>query len=193
MDLSWRVHVEAGQSHTVCRSLDGRDRSSGDTARRRTIVAAAFEIRSGMAPRPSEMQPPVRLTDLHYGDPATSSVRYEGETAWSKPHVDVLLNGSAHARSGKPAEAVEVRLRLGPLDKRLLVSGDRTWSGGPGRSPGRPKPFTSMPIVYERAFGGAPTNQSHPSVDTRNPVGVGFNGSPSADPEVVLVCPTSST
>jgi hypothetical protein len=97
--------------------------------------------------------------------------------------VDVIINGSAHAGRQKLVEELCVRVRLGSLDKRLIVSGDRSWSTLRGRSPSRPEQFASMPIVYERAFGGS----EHPdkmSIDTRNPVGVGFRGAVSADPEV---------
>ena len=37
------------------------------------------------------------------------------------------------------------------MQKLLRVSGDRVWGAG---GPSAPEPFTRMPLVYERAFGG---------------------------------------
>lgn len=148
------------------------------------FVAATFEIPPGSAPRPVDDQPPVPLVDIRNTEDASSSIRYEGEIGWHKPYVDILVNGSACSRGGRPVEAVEVRLRLGTIDKRLLVTGDRTW-GRPVGGPTRPEPFTSMPIVYERAFGGTVAAEPNKfAMDDRNPVGIGFEGAVSADPGV---------
>jgi hypothetical protein len=153
------------------------------------IVTAAFEVRPDAPPKPVDDPPPIPLADVHFGDPAASSVRYEGEGAWFKPRVDVLVNGSAHAAPGRMIETAEVRVRVGPVDKRLIVSGDRAWGGLLGRSPGKPQPFASMPIVYERAFGGTDSGSKARPAHPGNPVGVGFRGAASADPDVFTRLP----
>jgi hypothetical protein len=68
---------------------------------------------------------------------------------------------------------MEVGFRVGPVQKIVRVTGDRRW-GSAGL--GAPEPFVTMPIVYERAFGGTDARSSQPERDWdwRNPVGTGF-------------------
>jgi uncharacterized protein YjbI with pentapeptide repeats len=95
------------------------------------------------------------------------------------PSAGVILVGSAHAPRGQPAAALAVRLgvfRERPLlNKVLHVIGNRT-----REAPARAQPFESMPLTYERAFGGPGTDD--------NPVGTGHHaGSPLpniVDPQV---------
>lgn len=145
------------------------------------VVSAAFSALPGKPLVPVPEQPPVRDADEFVGDPALSSVRYEGETAWLKPGVDVLVNGQAHAPFGRAVERVLVSVRVGDVHKELQVSGDRSWGGLLGGSLSAPRPFTTMPIIYERAFGGTNAKQEG---DPRNPVGVGFRGALPRDPAI---------
>ncbi|HQT63968.1 MAG: hypothetical protein B7Z75_03700 [Acidocella sp. 20-57-95] len=70
---------------------------------------------------------------------------------------DLLVSGKAYAN---PAEyghsrAVRVAVELGKWRKELAVFGDRVWLPGlTGSSPSEPLPFTTIPITYDRAFGG---------------------------------------
>lgn len=80
-----------------------------------------------------------------------------------KPRGEVLLHARCFAPGGVPTTASLVRVQLGHLDKRLLVSGDRRWFAG-GRT--APVPFVELPISYERAYGG-------PNY-ALNPLGIGF-------------------
>ena len=149
------------------------------------VVSAAFVAAPGEPLR--LVDEPVRVvdSDVFYGDPTSSSVRYEGETAWEKPFVDVIVNGHAVAPGGKTAETVLVDVRVGDVHKAILVTGDRKWrSGG---APGPPRPFDRMPIVYERAYGGYNTRPASPAqhkLEPRNPVGLGFQGASSNDPAI---------
>lgn len=82
-----------------------------------------------------------------------------------KAHAEVMLCGAAHAQ--KPVEAMQVRLLCGPVDKRLRVFGDRHWDRTWSRSicVHTPKPFATMPLTLERAYGG----EGHD-----NPLGCGY-------------------
>ncbi|AUX48493.1 hypothetical protein SOCE26_100310 [Sorangium cellulosum] len=80
----------------------------------------------------------------------------------SKARGEVLVCGSFFAPEGKPLPASYVRARLGPVDKRLAIVGDRVWQGG---TPTPPEPVETMPVDWTRAFGG-------PRYD-RNPYGKG--------------------
>lgn len=90
-----------------------------------------------------------------------------------KPYADVLFSGNAYAPQGRPVAAMTTRLALlrndkPLLDKRLIVSGDRVQT--PAVPAPAAQPFTSMPLVWERALGGDGFIQ--------NLVGVGANVGP---------------
>ena len=94
--------------------------------------------------------------DVHWDDPATSSLRFEGQSAYRRPATDVYLSGHACTPGGKPASAVAIELRLGSLlQKRVLAIGERRWIEHEGKLvASAPKPFVSLPLRYENAFGG---------------------------------------
>lgn len=69
----------------------------------------------------------------------------------AKARGEVLVAGSWHAPGGKPVTTSFVRVKVGSVDKRLAVYGDRHWVRG---SPSEAKPMTSMPIDWAHAFGG---------------------------------------
>lgn len=72
--------------------------------------------------------------------------------------AEYLVFGDAHAPGGAPVDALGVGVRFGPLEKRLVVRGDRRWDG---RTAGAPQPFQRMPLDWTRAYGG-PTFASNP-------------------------------
>jgi hypothetical protein len=112
------------------------------------------------------------------GKPDASSPRNAPEADFIKPATDVALLGHAHAPGGKPVARLDVSLRVGPVRKTVRVFGDRQWRRFLlWRSISAPKPFRSMPLTYERAFGGmddTPGNPKHEEREARNPVGVGL-------------------
>lgn len=81
-----------------------------------------------------------------------------------KPNGEVLLYGSYFSPGGTPVSADTVRLKLGPIDKKLMVFGDRYWRAVLG--PSEPEPFRVMPLDFEHAFGGNGFD--------KNPVGKGM-------------------
>jgi len=78
------------------------------------------------------------------------------DAAMPKSRGEFLVNGSFHAPGGKPVPAGYVRVKLGRLDKRINVYGDRHWKRAAGVSLGvsEPEPMESMPLDYAHAFGG---------------------------------------
>jgi hypothetical protein len=157
------------------------------------VVSATFEAPPNKPLRLADEQLPVRDVDEYYSEPGLSSIRYEGETAWEKPFVDVLVNGTAYAPGSRRAKSVLVSVGIGDIRKELQVSGDRYWRRGlRGRVPSSSRPFETMPIVYERAFGGMDTRPKNPAKhrsELRNPIGVGFQGAPSQSPSVETEIP----
>jgi hypothetical protein len=78
---------------------------------------------------------------------------------------------------------------LGVFTKTLQVIGDRYWYGHAisGLHATPPEPFESVPITYERAFGGADTTHRdyrHHRFHRQNLVGVGIHSN--SDPAVVV-------
>ncbi|MDQ0317427.1 DUF2169 family type VI secretion system accessory protein [Amorphus orientalis] len=72
-----------------------------------------------------------------------------------KPNGEVIVAGSAIPPGGHPAKEVTVEAEVGPVSKRVMVVGDRVWvHGDNGPVFTDPVPFTHMPLVPERAFGG---------------------------------------
>ncbi|MEZ4298796.1 MAG: DUF2169 domain-containing protein [Polyangiaceae bacterium] len=117
--------------------------------------------------------PPLVLADRHAGEAGRSSTLQESDLAPYKPCCDVLVRGAAHAPGGKPATRWTAGLRVSRprrseaekdavavdllVNKELSVCGPRTfrrtWSGGWELQPALPT--ASVPLRYERAFGGA--------------------------------------
>lgn len=143
------------------------------------VVKATFVMTEGKLPL-CEEQEPVNTAGESWGEPESSSFKYEPECAFAKVATDVVLIGHAQAPSPQSTE-VRVSLRVGPLQKTVRVVGERTWFKSLGQvSMTRPLPFERIPLRYERAFGG--WDRSHPEpqqhrFEPRNPVGVGFRAS----------------
>jgi hypothetical protein len=129
--------------------------------------------------RLAEEQLPLVMADTFTGAPGFSAPVYEVDFAPRKPRVDVLLLGSAYAPDGRPATRVLVGLRVNGVSKTFAVVGDRVWqAASTGVSTSAPKPFTLLPIGYDRAFGGVDNRHEDPAKHAaflRNPVGRGFH------------------
>lgn len=112
------------------------------------------------------------------GTPGLSSLIEECDLVHTKTGTDVLVLGSAYSPGGRPATSTNVRLKLANIDKTLRVRGDRYWQRGIlGVSLSAPEPFTRIPMIYERAFGGTDQKASDSKAhrwEPRNPVGTGF-------------------
>lgn len=154
------------------------------------VVKCAFALDGTGAP--ADEQLPVQAADSFHGEPGESSTRHEGDFAPAKVGGDVVLIGHAWAPAGRRATRVDVSVRVGDARRDVAVLGDRRW----GRFVGvtrisDPEPFESVPLIYERAFGGrdeSPKNPKHHEHEARNPVGRGLIARHSGlDPESVLL------
>lgn len=73
-----------------------------------------------------------------------------------KPQAEILIGGHAAAPADAPTDRVMLGCALGPMQKHLLVTGDRYWQmTGAGWRPTAPQPFVTMPLSPQRTFGGA--------------------------------------
>jgi hypothetical protein len=132
-----------------------------------------------LEPKLAEEQVPLVMTDVFTGEPGFSAPLYENDFAPRKPKCDVLLNGSAYAPAGKPAERVPVSVRVGSWSKSFDVIGNRVWQAGALYiAVSKPDPFTVMPISYNNAWGGVDKSQEDPSKHRYCPLnhaGVGYH------------------
>jgi len=130
------------------------------------VVKGTFTIPTDekQEPKLAEEQVPLVMTDVFTGEPGFSAPLYENDFAPRKPRCDVLLNGSAYAPGGMPAERVPVSLRVGSLTKSFDVVGNRVWQAGALYiAVSKPEPFTVMPISYNNAWGGVDKSQEDPT------------------------------
>ena len=126
-----------------------------------------------------ERVPPV-MADEYWDEPDSSSLRYGSDLHLSKPSTDVVLVGQAWAPGGRAVTELDTAVVVAERRKVIRVHGDRRFKKGLIRlSMTAPEPFQSMPLVYERAFGGTQVideDKGEILGEPRNPVGVGFKG-----------------
>ena len=146
------------------------DRDGIDTLH--VVIKATLTLRPNLSLAPEQV--PVTMADEYHGDPALSSLRAVSELHIGKPGTDVLLVGHAHAPEGRRVQRMQVSMTVAERRKQILVSGDRTWQSD--GTPTAPVPFESMPLVWERAFGGFHRLPDRTLAEERNPVGCGFAG-----------------
>jgi len=153
------------------------DRDAVDTLY--VVVRGTFTL----APVPAlgADQPPPHAADSYWGEPGASSLKYAADIHVGKIGTDVALVGSAHAPRGRAVPEMLCALGVARRRKVVRVVGDRTWRGAVGGAT-PPAPFASMPLLYERAFGGRDQESGrgvelangNVASEERNPVGVGF-------------------
>jgi hypothetical protein len=145
------------------------------------VIKGTFRIptEQGAPLRLQEEQVPLVMSDVFYGEPGLSAPKYEVDFALRKQRCDVLLNASAHAPGGRPTRRVEVAAHIGNWSKSFAVVGDRVWEAdGVGIGASSPVPFVTMPITYDRAFGGTDNiheDRSKHAAFMANPSGRGFH------------------
>lgn len=149
------------------------------------VVKRSYRITPDAPCAPLTLQPPLVPADAYAepDDPLDSPLLWPGELGPPKAAVDVLLLGHCHPPGGE-AKTCEVRLRVGPLDKRALVVGDRrAWMPRDGRRArlSEPRPFQAMPLCWTRAYGGAARHGDVTVRHPHNPIGAGFWLAPAAE------------
>ncbi|HTU65332.1 MAG TPA: DUF2169 domain-containing protein [Steroidobacteraceae bacterium] len=135
------------------------------------IVRATVSLHPRIALAPAQL--PVCTADEYYEDPLNSSLKQVSDMHVGKPGTDVLLIGSAWGVKGAPTTQTDVSVSVAERRKTVRVVGDRVWRDG---SPSAPAAFQSLPLVWERAFGGAHQAGERTIAEERNPIGCGFRG-----------------
>ncbi len=143
------------------------------------VMKATFDILPDGRTRLADNQLPPLRSPLHYEGPGTSSIQSEADLLGSKRTSDIIVNGAVYAPGGRTVASADARITLGGIDKWLRIFGERIWERGAldGVRLSSPKPFSQMPIRYERAFGGWDQHSEDPQehrFEPRNPIGRGF-------------------
>jgi uncharacterized protein YjbI with pentapeptide repeats len=129
------------------------------------VIKGAFVLNPG-APAEPAPEPALVIGDIQEGDDPAKVLKYASDLAPLKLRTDLLLNAVCHAPGGKSATVLRAGFRVGAFAKSVAVIGDRRWVPGIlSTSQTEPAPFKSMPITWERAYGGAKYR--------KNPVGRG--------------------
>lgn len=165
------------------------------------VFTAAFDLAEDGSLSPSQTPAKLRMTDEFVGPPKLGHPLADADLVLHKPRVDVLIHGAtAHAPRARPIDRLFVELHVGfpggpesdaaahdadqaQLIKSFVVTGDRVWVD---ERAGDPLPFVTMPIGWDRAYGGTRTTRD---VDERNPLGIGWSGARSSNPEVLSELP----
>ncbi len=141
------------------------------------IVKATFNM--GKEITLADEQASVVHADIYWTEPGKSSVKYASDMHIGKPATDIVMLGHACALDQKEVHELDVSLSVGKVGKSIKVFGDRQWKDGMIT---RSAAFTTMPMVYEKAYGGVHiVNGQIDSTETRNPVGRGFSGKRNAE------------
>ncbi len=125
-----------------------------------TVVAkATFVLSPTVSPLAKQQEPLVLSIAPESAGP------FDG--APFKHRAELLVIGSAYARPGEQVGSLVTRVRVGDLDKSVIVLADR--SLGPDGDLVEGPPFSRMPLTWERT-GRGPAGQ--------NPLGLTRDGSP---------------
>ena len=142
------------------------------------LVKRTYTIVPGSVCTRAEADRPLVPGDVPWGNPLNSSVRHESDFVPFKVGTDVVIDATAYAPRGVSATSCTAAFQIADRRKEILVLGDRVARYVKGGAPvfSEPKPFESMPMRYERAYGGIDvysdktTTYPYP----RNPLGRGF-------------------
>ncbi len=108
----------------------------------------------------------------------------EADEIYGRTGTDLIL--LADAMAPEPVTRMSVTVEAGPYRQELSVTGHRQWQArepgsveeGEGKEvelvPSEPAPFTSMPLTYAGAFGGAAVTPLGDVSSVNNPMGKGF-------------------
>jgi hypothetical protein len=135
------------------------------------MVKATFNIGSQWS-LTNEQPLPIQA-DEYWGDVETSSIKQLSDFHLGKKSTDIIMNGHAIAPHGKAVNQLDVSLHVGKVSKTIRIFGDRQWNNGYITAP---IPFQTMPLVYERAYGGQHILDNDKLIEQHNPVGLGFVG-----------------
>jgi hypothetical protein len=146
-----------------------------NTPNRRGVLTAKATFRFDGGRVELERERPYPVLD-HLEEHAGSHLPPDVTMSAREP-FEVMLVGAAEAPGGLPVAHRRVTMTLGEVTRAIEVFGDRAWAG---ETIGDPVPFTSMPLTWERAYGGSVDVEIDDGAvvtlgEPMNPLGRGFD------------------
>ena len=141
------------------------------------VAKATFVLARARRLELAEKPVPLVYADEYRDEPGLSSLAAATDFAVTKPCADVIVLGNACAPDGRALPTMDVSVRVGSVSAQIQVTGDRVWKKGLfGVAPGKPETFREMPLLWERAYGGACPAKDGEGIArfAPNPVGRGF-------------------
>ncbi|ECD9612237.1 DUF2169 domain-containing protein [Salmonella enterica subsp. salamae] len=134
-----------------------------------------FRLKNGYYADLADRQAGLVMADEYYGEPETSSLKYETDLVLRKKNTDIHIIGSAIPAGGSASEWT-AGIRVGNFSKRLNLSGPRYWRYERQRwRLSSPEKTEMVPLRYELAYGGSwQTEGQDQHSFSANPVGCGF-------------------
>lgn len=111
------------------------------------VVKGSFDLVMGDATIAADQ--PFPEGERWIDDDVERALATPGDLAPFKRRGECLVLGSCHPPGGRATRS-QIAFSIGAVQKNIAVFGDRTFEGGLDR----PAEFTSMPLTWERAFGG---------------------------------------
>lgn len=112
---------------------------------------------------------PLTEGDRHFDDDEQKSLSAASDLVPLKRRADVIVVGSVFAPPGTTSRRVIARIAVGGVDKSLVAHCDRSVNRDGDLLEGRP--FSRMPLTYERARGGPETDNPVGTTSARDNVG----------------------
>jgi hypothetical protein len=165
------------RNYTPFMPLVFRSQDVDDTPFDVVVLKGTYEIVYGQPLKLAAEPKPLTLADEYYGDPTGTSLKRESDLAPFKPRADIhIIDPVAHAPGGKPSPRWKVKVRVGPVEKVLQVTGPRQWvrKSFSGWRLTEPEPVAQVSLRYENAFGGVWQHEDENGVWQENPLGRGF-------------------
>ncbi len=166
MDFVNRTPFPAGFFNTVV----GHDQLLGAV-----VLKAVYRIQDGKLAVDADRAWPVQ------SDPVkTDFGEFDGESPFAREAVDFILLGKAYAPAGRAPVPVTVPVTVkvqlgGSFSYSMLVFGDRYWlKQGRDLAASEPAAFESIPLTWERAYGGKCKVETGELPYHSNPKGRGY-------------------
>lgn len=133
-------------------------------------IKATFSFDASGQLRLAPQQQPVNQTALYHPH-LPDLLLYDTDLPLQKLATDVIVNATAYAPV--PSRQWAVQVKLGSIDKTLLISGPRTWQRGlTGAKLTTPDVISHLSLDWTLAFGGGVNDPQQRY--TPNPVGRGY-------------------
>ena len=160
-------------------------------------VRGTFHHSQGQPLEIMQEQEEFQWEDAYDDDPHKGVLLRQTDLTPEKPGTDITFLGNAHAPGGQPSTSWPVSLRVGHLEKKLRVYGERfwkpvvrdAWAGFTAREPRRvlkdwklseATPLDVVPVTWSKAYGGVvpgtgdPETEAPADVEAHNPLGCGI-------------------